>query len=217
MLVYGDHNLRNPPMEDSMCQAALFMMLVLVGLAPISASAQEDRHADHEALQEILKTSKEALNSKNFDLLKPILAKEHFTIITVDNQKFTSLEAFEKHWDMLLKGNDAVLEDIKIDPVADSATEFLTDNVGVVDGTSNETYHFKDGDVRTMQTRWTAVVKQEDGAWKIVKVHFSSNLLDNPVLNAAKQAAERYVLMAAIAGFAVGALIMGFLRRRKAA
>lgn len=217
MIVYGNANLLTNPMEKCMRQVALLMMLVLIGLPPINASAQEARQADHEALRGILKTSKEALNSKNFDLLKPLLAKENFTIITVDNQKFTSLEKFSKYWDKLLKGNDAVLKDIQIDPSADSTTEFLADNVGVVDGTSNETYHFKDGDVRTMQTRWTAVVKQEDGAWKIVKVHFSSNVLDNPLLNAAKQAVERYALIAAIAGFAFGALVMGFLRRRKTA
>lgn len=200
-----------------MRQVALLMMLIFVGLLPVSALAQEERHADHEALRGILKTSKEALNSKNFDLLKSVLAKEHFTITTVDNQKFTSLEEFSKYWDKLLKGNDAVLKDIQIDPSADNATEFLADNIGVVDGTSNETYHFKDGDVRSMQTRWTAVVKLEDGVWKIAKIHFSSNILDNPLLNDVKQALERFVLIAAIAGFALGALVMGFLRRRKTA
>ncbi len=200
-----------------MRKLALLLILIFVGLAPAASFAEEERHTDHEALRALAKTAKEAINSKNFDALTPILAKENLTIITVDNHKFASVEEFKAYWEQLFQGKDAVLDNIQVDPSADNVTEFLADNIGTVDGVSNETYHFKDGDVRNMQTRWSAVVKQEDGAWKIVKIHFSANLLDNPVLDAVKKKAESFILIAAIAGFALGALVKGFMRCRKVA
>ena len=137
----------------------LLLSILLIALSPINASAAEEREADHEALREILKISSEALNTNNLDLLKSILSSKRFTILTVDNQKFNSLDAFSNYWMQLFEGEDALLKRIEVDPTADNKTEFLADNVGVVEGTSTETYHFTDGDVVSRWSDTTQVSK----------------------------------------------------------
>lgn len=188
-----------------------------MALASINAAHADEREADHAALREIMKIATEALNTKNLELLKPVLSSKRFTITTVDNQKFESLEDFSNYWKELFEGEGARLVRIAVDPTADRKTEFLADSVGVVEGVSTETYHFTDGDVISMQTRWSAVTTREGDDWKLASVHFSANLLDNPLLDAAKKKITQYVIAAAIAGLLLGLILMRVFRGQKTA
>jgi ketosteroid isomerase-like protein len=199
-----------------MRRAITLAVLSFIIFASFSAVA-DNRDADHEALRGIMKTSSEALNAGDFDKLKPVLSTKDFTFITIDNQKFKNIDDFSKYWRSLLEGPTALLKGIKIEPEADGKTAFLSDNVGVVDGTSKETYTFRDGDVRQMTTRWSAVVDKEDGNWKIAQIHFSANVLDNPVLSAAKSTAGGNILLPGLVGFVIGSLLIGLLGRKKTA
>ena len=99
-------------------------------------------------------------------------------------------------------------------PEADQPTTFLDDNSGVVYGKSNDRYTFMDGDVREMTSRWSAVVQKDAGTWKLVSVHFSANLLDNPVIDVAKDTARRMMIIIGVVGLVAG-LAIGFLLRRR--
>lgn len=193
----------------------LVVMLAFIGLAPVPAIAAE-READHEALRAVLATSTEAINKANLDLLKPVLAK-NLTIITVDNHKLQSLDEFKAYWDGLFHGGALSLERVEVAPSPDGLTEFLGGDVGYIDGTSKDVYHFKSGSAQNLTVRWSAVVEKEDGQWKIAKIHFSADILDNPILSIAKQAAGGNMLLPALAGFAIGALLIGMLCRKKTA
>ncbi|MBL8507009.1 MAG: hypothetical protein JNM11_01000, partial [Chitinimonas sp.] len=66
-----------------------------------------------------------------------------------------------------------------------------------------------------MPTRWTAVVAREGGSWKLVKLHFSVNLLDNPMLTATKEYALRGVLAVGVVLLLLGAILGYWLGRRR--
>jgi len=166
--------------------------------------AQEERKEDHEALRRIRETATKAINTNDFTLVAPIL-HDKFSIITVDGKKFTSLEAFRTYWGGLFTGDKHPLKKIEVDPQADALTEFISDTTGVVQGTSSDKYHFTDGDVLSMKTRWTAVLQKDKAGWKLVTVHFSADLLDNPVLDIAKSFATK----AALGGLVVGLIVCG--------
>jgi hypothetical protein len=201
----------------SMRQVLFMMMTLVIWLNPVGAWAEDARRADHDTLKALLKTTQQAFNTKNFDLIKPYIAKEHFTVITIDGNKFESLEAFRQYWNDILKNNKTGLARIEVNPVADGPTEFLADKVGICHGTSNDRYFFTSGDVLTMPERWTAVVLNEDGVWKVSRIIFSANILDNPVLTSTKDALQKFILLAALAGLLVGAFGMWLFRCRKAA
>lgn len=197
------------------CLLALCSFLLSSALLA-QAPAPADREADHNALRAMLTKSMEALNTRNFDGMVPLLHPK-FTIITVDNQKFVGVEAFKKYYLGLFDGPNAMLTKMETRLAADELTLFLDDDTGIAYGTSQDTFHFKDGDVRTMNTRWTAVTQKEGGQWKLVNAHFSANLLDNPVLDASKSYAKKLAIGAAIGGIVIGALVALLLRRKQSA
>lgn len=192
-----------------------FIFVALATSGSVLGQAQStDRAEDHAALRVLLGKGAEALNTRNFDGLVPSL-HPNFTIITVDNQKFVGVDAFKKYYLGLFDGSNALFSKIETRLAVDEATSFLNDNTGVAYGTSQDTYHFKDGDVRTMQTRWSAVTQKEGGSWKLVNVHFSANLLDNPVLDASKSYAKKIAAGSAVIGLIVGILLMALMRSKR--
>jgi ketosteroid isomerase-like protein len=191
---------------------AIFAALA-VSTASFAQAPTGDRAADHDALRALLQTATQALNERDFDRIAPSLHPA-FTVITVDNRKLVGLDEFRRYWTELFEAPDAVLAAIEARPTADELTRFLDADTGVVYGTSEDTYTFRDGDVRGMATRWSAVVSNEGDGWKLVNVHFSANVLDNPVLDIARSYAITAAALAAGAGLVLGVLLMVLLRRR---
>jgi len=200
-----------------MIRIARMFVVVALALTACAGMAQspptEERKADHDALRALLMKSAQALNTRNLDAAAPLLAPG-FTIVTVDNQKLVGLDAVKKYYAALFDGPNAVLARLEAKPVADELTAFLGDGAGIVYGASDDTYVFKDGDQRTMPTRWSAVVMRDGDAWKLRSVHFSANVMDNPLLTAAKDAVRKYAIIGALAGLVVGVLLTLLLRRR---
>lgn len=193
-------------------RVVLTALLVLVPM--VSASAQ-DREQDHAELRTLLKTLTEAINSRDLDRARPFV-HNRFTMITVDNGKFKSVDEFEAYWEGLFTGEDAMLTEAELQPESDEPTEFLGEDIGVVHGTSNDTFRFVNGDERVMKSRWTAVVQKEDGVWKLSRAHFSANILDNPVLRAAQSFSYWLAGGGLIVGLILGVLITFLIRRRPA-
>jgi ketosteroid isomerase-like protein len=185
--------------------------------APIGAFAQtqppEERAEDHKVLRALLANGAEALNKRSFDKIAPSL-HPNFTIITADNRKHVGLDAFKQYYTSLFEGSGAILKNFDTKLVADDTTRFIDANTGVVYGTSQDTFTFKDGEVRSMQTRWSAVTKKETDGWKLVNVHFSANVLDNPVIDGVKSFYNKLIAGAAVLGAVVGALVFALVRRR---
>jgi ketosteroid isomerase-like protein len=191
-----------------------FVSFFLACFISVSYSQTEGTESDHQALRELLTKTSKSLNENDFDSLRPFL-DEKFTIITIDNSKFTSLNDFKAYWDKMFKGKDAKLRSMTIKAEADDKTFFPTTDIGVVDGTASQTFTFTDGDVRTIKTRWTAVVHKENNQWKLMKIHFSGNILDNPVVDAIKKQCYTIAIGSAIAGLLLGLLFMAWFRRNK--
>lgn len=172
-----------------------------------ASDANQVHKKDHEDLTKLRETTEKAINERNFDLLKPYLVQNNLTVITVDGQKFSSLDAFRDYWTKLFENKTYGLDRIEVKPVADGPTEFLCDTVGVCHGTSNDSYVFKSGETKIMPERWTAVCVKDGGDWKVSRIIFSANILDNPVVSAAKDELQKFILISAGAGLVIGIAI----------
>ena len=188
------------------------LALLTLGLAT-QASAQEERSQDHDQLRALLKRGAEALTTRQLDPMAPYLHPE-FTLVTVDNRKLKGIAELQAYLSELFDGEKPLLKSMEVRPEADELTTFLDDDSGIVYGASNDRYTFSDGDVREMTSRWSAVMQKDGETWKLVSVHFSANLLDNPVIDAAKNTARRMMIIVGGVGLAVG-LTIGFLLRRR--
>lgn len=202
---------------------SLFMSLIAssaLALETPKTPAQPDQaHAqDHVELTKLREVTEKAINTRDFETLKPFLVQNNLTVITVDGQKFASLDAFRDYWTKLFENKTFGIDKIEVKPVADGPTEFLSDTVGICHGTSNDSYFFKGGEVKVMPERWSAVVVKDNGVWKVSRIIFSANILDNPVVTTIKDDIQKFVIMAVLAGaavgIAIGALGMSMMRKK---
>ena len=203
---------------------SLFMSLMCtsawaLGTPNTEATADQAHTADHAELTKLREITEKAINTRDFESLKPYLQKDNLTVITVDSQKFDSLDKFKQYWSNLFENKTYGIDRIEVKPVADGPTEFLCDTVGVCHGTSNDSYVFKNGDVKVMPERWTAVVIKDDGKWKVSRIIFSANILDNPYVTTIKAETQNFITIAAVAGAIIGILIgaLGMSMMRKKA
>ncbi|MEN3296949.1 MAG: hypothetical protein V7642_6202 [Burkholderiales bacterium] len=89
-------------------------------------------------------------------------------------------------------------------------------NVLVAHGTSNDEYAFTDGLRFAITTVWSATLVEDRTGWKVAAVHFSFDLFDNPLLNAARKTAWAVALLAILFGALLGAILERFSIRQRA-
>jgi len=145
-----------------------------------------------------------ALNTRDFSKIEPYL-HPNFTITTVDNQVFHKVQDFEKYWN---KQFSQSIKDIKMSVKVDTPRRFLSPDTEVSYGEAIATFYFKDGSTPKMAMRWTAVMQKFQGRWTIQSLHFSSNLLNNPVLKGAQQQGNASALATGLGGLLLGAIGM---------
>lgn len=188
----------------------VLVIAVLASLSlPKSALAQVTQ-SDQAAIARTREMAVQAINTRDFSKIEPYLHPS-FTITTVDNQVFHSAPEFEKYWNQQLTGP---IKNIAMDVKVDTARTFLSPETEIAYGESIATFSFTDGNVRTMPMRWTAVVQKFQNKWTLQSLHFSSNLLDNPVLNTAQKVGLAGVIAAGIGGLLLGIVGTLLLRRQ---
>jgi ketosteroid isomerase-like protein len=153
----------------------------------------------------------QALNTRDFSKIGPYLHPT-FTITTVDNRVFHTVQDFENYWNQQFSSS---IKDIKMTLKVDNPRRVLSPEITVSYGDAIATFYFRDGNAANMAMRWTAVMQKFQGKWAIQSLHFSSNLLDNPVLNAAQQADRAITIAAGVGSFLLGAVAMLLWHRKR--
>ncbi|MDZ8050841.1 MAG: YybH family protein [Aulosira sp. ZfuVER01] len=192
------------------CTQLLLSVLLAVVIWNIPQYALAD--VNQQEIDSIIRTREialQALNSRDFSKIAPYLHPT-FTITTVDNQVFHKVPEFEKYWNQQFSDT---IQDIKMALKGDILRTFLSPETVVSSGDAIATFSFKDGNAADMAMRWTAVLQKLQDRWTIQSLHFSSNLLDNPVLNAAQRMRWIVGVAAGIGGFLLGAIAILLLRR----
>ena len=198
-------------MAKSTHRTPLILSLCLALCTGALLEAQEDREADHQALIALRNKLTEALNNQDFEAMKPLVS-ENLTFISISNEKVEGIDGLEAYWNSLFGGEKSILKSISVSPKPDGPTVFEGDSIGISTGTSEDAFAFRAVGRRELTSRWTAIVRKENDKWKVSSVHMSANVLDNPVLDAARQAGG---LIRLIIGLVVGIVIGALLFRRK--
>lgn len=197
--------------QDKGNQLLAALLLLLVLLLPTDALAQVNgSQQDIKAIINTRETAVEAINSRDFTKIKPYLHPK-FTITTVDNNVFHNIDEFENYWNGQFSGP---VKDIDLKFSDEVSRNFLTPKIEAADGEAIATFAFTNGDQRTMKMRWSAVLEKVANKWMIQSVHFSSNLLDNPMLDAARQQSKIFGIAAGLGGFLLGILVTWLWRRQ---
>jgi ketosteroid isomerase-like protein len=188
---------------------AMMLMLSLPGLAQDAGTKE-----DHDALRQLLQTSLEAVNTRDYAKAQAILADPFSTTVTTQDH-FTSFADLKAYFESLYTRDMLRMKTIKLEAAADAQSQIYTGTYAVATGSTSEFYELADGRAFDMKGRWTAVTaKQADGSWKLVALHMGTNFLDNPVLSAIEGKLVSMSVGGLVIGLLAGFMAGWFLRRR---
>ena len=183
-------------------------LLVTLLLMPMSSAAElipvaEPNHEIHNALRGLRDRLLDATNKKDID---GILAEMHpNVVVTWQNAEVShGKQAVRAYLERMLKGPNPIVKSYGATVNVDDLTTLYGPNTGVAYGSSVETFDLASGQKFTMHGRWSATMVNENGRWLLASVHASSNLFDNPLLNAAKKSLVIGIIVSAVLALLIG-------------
>ncbi|MEO5916557.1 MAG: nuclear transport factor 2 family protein [Luteolibacter sp.] len=94
----------------------------------------------------------------------------------------------------------------KVPPTPDELTILHGGDTGISFGETVANYKLLGKDYE-LKSRWTATLVKVDGKWLLAAYHISMNVLDNPLLNTAKNALYAAAGIALAVGIAIGVIL----------
>lgn len=98
----------------------------------------------------------------------------------------------------------------KVPPTPDDLTLLHGGTTGISFGETVASYDLLGGSYE-MKSRWTATLVKQDGKWLLAGYQISMNVLDNPILSAAKNG----LYLGAVVALVIGLLLGRMIFRRK--
>jgi uncharacterized protein (TIGR02246 family) len=179
--------------------AALTCAFVLV--APAQAG-------DERAIREVFASVERAVQQRDTKTLIDSATDNHL-MISKNGETVVGKPALAAYLDKMI-GYAASIKSLQ-STVAMSPDIRFHGDTAIAHGRSRDHYAFADGLELDLTTYWTATLAREDERWRIAAVHYSFNLFDNGMLDAARQGALVAAAGGALAGCIAGLL---FFRRR---
>jgi ketosteroid isomerase-like protein len=195
--------------------AALKLVLVgLLALMPVTAVAQEENKADHDALRNIRRIAENAINRNDLDTIRSYLAPE-FSIVTFTDREFTDFDSFKTQWEKTRRKMLGERGSFKVD--LDPELSSLKGDIALCRGNAKNTLVDDSGKVFEFTSHWTATCQKVGGEWLIVRAHNSLDPFHNPILeHAVRGLLLKSAGAAALIGLLLGAAMVWLRYRLKA-
>lgn len=177
------------------------ILLALTGLLVLT-SAQAAEDAAHAELRTLRTEVIDAITKGDID---SVIRHVHpDVVVTWQNSEVCRgrqglKDFFEK------TGRDS-FKGYKVPPTPDELTILHGGDTGVSFGETVAQYHLLGKDYE-IKSRWTATLVKVDGKWLLAAYHISMNVLDNPLLNAAKGALYVAGGIALVIGIGIGVFL----------
>lgn len=183
-------------------------------LCVISAWSGDDRPDDRTALRGLMDRLTTALNSKRW-ADAAALVEPGASMIFVDQTVVAGPEGIGPYFEKWF-GPEGDLVEVRFTPKPDRPAVFISNDIAVATGHSEDVYVMKDGREGTMPSTWTAVAVRRDGQWRVASLHCGVNVTDNIILRAQRRILGQIAWGAGIGCTIIG-LGLGFLigRRRR--
>jgi uncharacterized protein (TIGR02246 family) len=195
-------------MKSSIRGLALFLVCFAAvasaqdsGIGDLSESRVE---ALHEELRGLRATMERALNERDLDTIVANVTND-VLFTTMNGDVVRGPEEIREYFEKMLSGPDAVVESVTSSFEADDLSLLLEDDVAIAFGYSDDQYVLRNGMDFRVRARWSATMVRRDERWLIANFHYSTNMFDNPVLDA-----QRATLIKGSVLVAVVVLLVGF-------
>lgn len=181
------------------------LCVALTGAASLTARAAED--PAHNELRTLRTEVIDAITKGDFD---GVIRHVH-TNVVVTWQNGEVCRGHQGLRDFFNRMGKEAFKGYKTPPTPDELTILSSNDHGISFGTTVANYNLL-GKELELKSRWTATLVKENGQWLLASYHVSMNVLDNPLLNGAKQSLVWVGIAGAVGGLAIG-LFAGRRRR----
>lgn len=185
---------------------------VLSLLAGTAWAADADPHeADRKLLLAVSAEIEGAINDQNVDRMLAQM-DDNVTVTWLNAEVSRGKPEVKAYYRRMVGGEQAILKKYLTKAKVSAPARFYGD-IAVADGTAADEFYPNARGVFRLDSRWSSTLAKQNGEWKIVALHLSSNVFTNPLLDEAKA----YILYAGIGGLAGGlvlTLLLMRLRRR---
>jgi ketosteroid isomerase-like protein len=202
----------------SVAFASWLLLVNLPGLAQeneqaVAADGAEADAATHDALRKVRDALTKAVEEGDVEAQ---LAHASENIVTTwQNNEIArgpdGLRDFLKEMDT---GGERVFQGYKTKPAADDRATIYGGDTAIATGTSVPHYKYL-GMEFDLENRWTATLVKENDEWKIAAYHVSANVVNNPLLSAAKRALYWTGGVALIVGMVLGGLLVRITNKNR--
>jgi ketosteroid isomerase-like protein len=198
-------------------------MLLLFGIlfAPEATAQETHSNAEAESAEE---ADREQLRLLREALTEAVIAGDvekqieyvHADVVTVwqNNQIARGHDGLREFMKEISSGNENIFQGYTERPTSDEVRILPGGNAAIAYGKSVPHYKWL-GMEFDLENRWTATLLKADDRWKIATYHVSGNIVDNPVLTAAKNSVYWVGGIALVIGLVVGAVGTKLVRNKR--
>jgi len=190
-------------------KSLMFALTLFVAMPrPAAAAAAPAESPEHVALRQLKDELSTAANKMDMDgILKHLHPN---VIVTWQNAEVSrGRDGVREYLERKTGGANPIVKGFHTSVEIDELTA-LYGNTGIAYGSSLDHFDLVGGQSFDLHGRWTFVLVKDQGQWLVAAMHASTNLFDNPLLNAAKRAA----VLGSAAAF-VTALLLGLFVGKK--
>lgn len=189
---------------------------VIVAICVVTGSGwaqQPDAHADDRTqLRAMLAEFEAAINAQSIDRMVANMADD-VTVIWLNAEVSRGKDEVRAYYGRMVGHDKAILRKYLTKAAIGAPAKFYGD-VAIADGSAaDEFYPVARGFFR-LDSRWSATMVKTANEWKIVSLHLSSNVFNNPLLDEIKAEIVKAAVAGLVAGLVLMYVIMWVLRRR---
>lgn len=195
-----------------MTRVSFFRALVCAILLALGSPALAQDEAVHDEIRALRDRAIASFEARDAEALLADL-DDRVIFTAMNNETVTGKDQLRDYYARMMDGSAGLVSDLQVTFETDALATLLAGNqAAVASGSVIAAFKMRAGPEFTVPLRWTATLAQEAGTWKIVALHFSANIFDNPI----DTALRRYLWLILAAAVAIGLVAGLFLRRRSA-
>ena len=164
----------------------------------------------HDGLRALKATMEKALNAMDIETVVNNVT-EDVVFTTMNGDVARGRDGIKKYFETMMKGPNPRVTSVRAKFEADDLSHLYGNDVAVSFGSSKDQYTLASGESLAVDARWSGTMVRRDGRWLIANFHYSTNMFDNPVL----QAQRKLLLIGAAAASVIAALLAFFVGRAR--
>ncbi len=169
----------------------------------------------HQELRALKATMEKALNEMDIDTVVDHVADD-IVFTTMNGDLVRGRADVRKYFETMMRGDTRRVQSVQTKFDVGDAAKLYGNDVAVAFGTSKDHYVLAGGEDFDVQARWSSTMIRRDGKWLVANFHYSTNMFDNPVLDAQRKFGIK-VALAILAALTLLAFWLGRVQGKKSA